>query len=81
MCCAVVWLAEELRSDDSMRVEIRFDSKYAAAEALGTQRCSSNTEFVHELRHHWHCLNGGAVGGVGMTHVRIHKGGAVERDG
>ena len=73
MCCAVLWLAEQLRIDDSMRVEIRFDSKYAAVAALGTQRCSSNAELVHKLRHPWHCVNRGAVGGVGMTHVRRHK--------
>ena len=42
---------EQNRIDDSMRLEIRFDSKYAAAVAVGTQRCSSNTELVHKLRH------------------------------
>ena len=36
MCCAVLWLIEQNRIDDSMRLEIRFDSKYAAAAAVGT---------------------------------------------
>ena len=43
MCCAVLWIAEQLRIADSMRMEIRYDSKDAAAAAQGTQRCSSNT--------------------------------------
>ena len=74
MCCAVLLLAEQIRIDDSMRMEIRFDSKYADAAAQGTQRCSSNTELAHQLRHQWHCVKGSFVGGVGMTHVRSHKG-------
>ena len=68
MCCAVLWLIEQNRIDASMRLEIRFDSKYAAAVAVGTQRCSSNTELVHKLRHHWQCVNENTFGGVGMTH-------------
>ena len=55
MCCAVLWLIEQNRIDDSMRLEIRFDSKYAAAAAVRTQRCSSNTELVHKLRYVWRC--------------------------
>ena len=74
MCCAVLWLIEQNRIDDSMRLEIRFDSKYAAAAAVGTQRCSSKTELVHKLRQHWQCVNESAFGGVGMTHVRGRKG-------
>ena len=74
MCCAVLWLIEQNRIDDSMQLEIRFDSKYAAAAAVGTQRCSSNTELIHKLRHHWQCVNENTFGGVGMTHVRGHKG-------
>ena len=35
MCCALLWLVEQLRIDDSMRVDIRFDIKYAAAAAWG----------------------------------------------
>ena len=70
-CCAVLWLIEQ---NDSMRLEIRFDSEYAAAAAVGTQRCSSNTELVHKLRHHWQCANESSFGGVGMTHVRGRKG-------
>ena len=53
MCCAVLWLVEQNRIDASMRLEIRFDSKYAAAAAVGTQRCLSNTELAHKLRQHW----------------------------
>ena len=30
LCCAVLWLAEQTQLDDSMRMEIRLDSKYAA---------------------------------------------------
>ena len=74
VCCAVLWLAEQTQLDDSMRMEIRFDSEYAAAAATGVQRCSSNTELVDKLRHHWHCVDGSVVGGVGMTPVRSHKG-------
>ena len=74
MCCAVLWLIEQNRIDDSMRLEIRFGSKYAAAAAVGTQRCSSNADLVHQLRHHWQCVNESAFGGVGMTLVRGHKG-------
>ena len=33
MCCAVLWPIERNRIDASMRLEIRFDSKYAAAAA------------------------------------------------
>ena len=33
-CCAVLWLAEQTQLDDSMRMDIRFDSKYAAAAAM-----------------------------------------------
>ena len=51
MCCAVFWLVEQAQPDDSMRMEIRFDSKYAAAAAMGMLRCSSNTGLVHKLRH------------------------------
>ena len=51
MCCAVLWLIEQNRIDDSMQLEFRFDSEYAAAAAVGTQRCSSNTELAHKLRH------------------------------
>ena len=36
MCCAVLWLAEQIQVDDSTRVEIRFGGKYAAAAAQGT---------------------------------------------
>ena len=67
MCCAVLWLMEQNRIDDSMRLEIRFDSKYAAAAAVGTQRCSSNTELVHKLRHHWQCVNENTCGCVGPS--------------
>ena len=67
-------MAEQLRIDDSMRMEIRFDSKYAAAAEQGTQRRSSNTGPVHNLRRHWHWVNGSVVGGVGMTHVGSHNG-------
>ena len=77
MCCAVLWLIEQNRIIGSMiRCGWRFDvdSKYAAAAAVGTQRCSSNTELVHKLRHHWQCVNENTFGGVGMTHVRGHKG-------
>ena len=49
-----------------MRLEIRFDSKHAAAAAVGTQRCSSNTEFAHKIRHHWQCVNENTFGGVAM---------------
>ena len=73
MCCAVLWLVEQAQLDDSMRMEIRFDSKYAAPAAMGMQRCSSNTGLVHKLRYHWHCVNGTVFGRVGMTHVRSHK--------
>ena len=55
---------EQTQLDDSMRMEIRFHSKHAAAAAMGVQRCSSNTELVHKLRHQWHCVNGSVVGGV-----------------
>ena len=74
MCCDVLWLAEQTQFDKSMRLEIRFDSKYAATAAVGTQRCSSNTELVHKLKHQWQCVNESAFGGVGMTHVGGHKG-------
>ena len=74
MCCAVLWLIEQNRVEASMLLEIRFDSKYVAAAAVGKQRCSSNTELVHKLRQHWQCLNENTFGGVGMTHVRGHKG-------
>ena len=50
MCRAVLWLVEQEQPNDSM--EIRFDRKYAAAAAMGMQRCSSNTGLVHKLRHH-----------------------------
>ena len=73
-CCAVLWLAEQTQLDDSMRMDIRLDSKYAAAAAMGVQRCSSNNDLLHKLRHHWHCVNGSVVGGFVMTHVRSHKG-------
>ena len=73
MCCAVLWLIEQNRIDASMRLEIRFGSKYAAAAAVGTQRCSSNTELVHKLRYHWQCVDENTFGGVGMTQVRGHK--------
>ena len=59
MCCAVLWLIEQ---------------KYAAAAAVNTQRCSSNTELVLKLRHPLQCVNENTFGGVGMTHVRGHKG-------
>ena len=49
-------------------------ANYEAAAAVGTQRCSSNTEVVHKLRQHWQCLNENTFGGVGMMHVRGHKG-------
>ena len=64
LCCAVLWLAEQTQLDDSMKMEIRFESKYAAAAAIGVQQCSSNTELVHKLRHHWHCVNGSVIGGI-----------------
>ena len=66
-------VAEQIRIDDSMRMEISFDSKHAAAAAHGTQRCSSNTELVHKLKNQWHCVNGSVVEGADMTHVRSHK--------
>ena len=59
MCCAVLWLIEQNRIDDSMRLEIRFDSKHASAAAVGTQRCSSNTELVHKSD-----ITGNVVSGV-----------------
>ena len=49
MCCAVLWLVEQALLDDSMRMEIRFGSVYAAAAAMGMQRCSSNTGLVRKL--------------------------------
>ena len=74
--CAVLRLAEQTQPGDTMRVEIRYDSNFAAAAIMETQQCSSNTELVHTLRHHWHCVNGRVFGGVGMTHVHVrgHSG-------
>ena len=70
MCCAVLWMAEQLQIDDAMRMDIRLDSKYAGRHSVARRTLGQCTT-SDVIGIGW---NGSVVGGVGITNVRSHKG-------